>query len=143
MRTLEQTVQSPPQWLETENRRPRVLVEHPDPAAQDVLARDLRRRGYEALTCGGPRAAGDARARCPLLLGERCPAVDGADVVVSGLPLSGSVERRIVQRLPGEGRQVIVEASRQQAESLDVDVMALPRLTRRGVARAVAQALSD
>ncbi len=41
---------------------------------------DLRRAGYEVLTCPGPRSGQEER--CPLLAGGSCPLVDGADAVV-------------------------------------------------------------
>ena len=99
---------------------PRVLIEHPDPAAQDVLARGLEKHGYEVLTCGGPRAAGCTEVSCPLLWQESCGAVDGADVVISGLSLHTAPERMILRRIsqaPG-APQLVLEATPGDAAGL-------------------------
>ncbi len=98
----------------------RVLIEHPDPAAQDVLARGLQQHGYEVLTCGGPRAAGRTEVSCPLLRQEACGAVEGADVIVSGLSPHTSTERLIIRRLSqGHGTgQLVLEATPDEAAGL-------------------------
>ena len=100
--------------------RPRVLIEHPDPAAQDVLARGLRQHGYEVLTCGGPRAAGRTEVSCPLLRQEACGAIDGADVVISGLSPHTSTERLIMRRTSQgpEGPRVVLEATPRETAAL-------------------------
>lgn len=118
---------APPRWADDDGRpRARILVEHPDPVAQDVLATGLRQRGYAVVTCGGPRADGMTEVTCPLLEGERCPGVDGADAIVSALPLSSGPERAIVRRIaedPGTGPILLETSRRHVAESLgDVDV---------------------
>lgn len=113
--------QAPPAWPADEPARgPRVLIEHPDPAAQDVLARGLTSRGYEVLTCGGPRAAGRTEVSCPLLRQEACEAATDADVIVSGLTLRSIPERMIVRRLartPGRGH-LVLEAGESEAIEL-------------------------
>ena len=98
----------------------RVLIEHPDPAAQDVLARGLQQHGYEVLTCGGPRAAGRTEVSCPLLRQEPCGAIDGADVVISGLSPHASTERLIIRRISqGQGaRHLVLEATPDEAAGL-------------------------
>jgi hypothetical protein len=78
---------------------PRVLIEHPDPAAQRFLADAFRRRGFDTLTCGGPTAQGAASVSCPLLTEGACPAVDGADVVVSSLQVNQGYEGRVVRAI--------------------------------------------
>ncbi len=61
----------------------RVLIEHPGSLRSLELTEELRAAGYEVATCSGPRAA--LPRPCPLLADERCPLVDGADVIVNGL----------------------------------------------------------
>lgn len=110
--------QAPPAWpSEERGARPRVLIEHPDPAAQDVLARGLREHGYDVVTCGGPRAAGMTEVSCPLLRQEPCEAAIGADVVVSGLSLHSTPERMIIRRLTQDARvgDLLLEASEREA----------------------------
>jgi hypothetical protein len=105
-----QTGEAPTWPSGREEAHSRVLVEHPDPAAQHAVAVGLRRRGYEVVTCGGPLASGMTETACPLLRDERCPAVDGADVVVSGLSLAIDAERAIIRRIaadPCAGRLLV------------------------------------
>lgn len=97
----------------------RVLVEHPEPAARDTIVRGLRDRGYEVVSCGGPGAHGDSRTeRCPVLHGERCPGVDGADVIVSSLNINDQRERAIVRTIAEDPTSpaMYLEASNWQFE---------------------------
>jgi DNA-binding NtrC family response regulator len=55
----------------------RVIVVHHDIDLADQEADSLRRMGYEPIPCAGP--SGSA---CPVLRGEHCPAIHGADVLV-------------------------------------------------------------
>lgn len=92
-----------PSWpLAGEPARVRVLVEHPDPATQDLLATGLRAHGYAVLTCGGPRSTDGTELSCPLLRHAPCGGVSGADVVVSCLSWSEPEERLILRRMAGE-----------------------------------------
>lgn len=59
------------------NGKPRVLVVHHDIDMGDVETDGLRRLGYEVEQCAGPKSYS-----CPVMRGERCPAVERADVVV-------------------------------------------------------------
>ena len=122
--------QEAPTWEEPVADTRRVLIEHPDPAAQDVLARGLEQHGYEVLTCGGPRAAGRTEVSCPLLRQEPCGAVDGADVVVSGLSPHTSTERLIIRRISqGHGpAQLVLEATPGEATGL-IDTPAAAHVT--------------
>lgn len=109
-----------PHWPEDHTpAATRVLVEHPERIAQGHLERGLRERGYEVLTCGGPEAAGPVRTQCPILAGESCPGVEGADVIVSSLHLGGAQEGLLVQRLAENlsGPPMILEASGWQVET--------------------------
>jgi hypothetical protein len=121
-----------PTWPQGGGSQPRVLIEHPDPEAQQGLAEGLRARGYAVLTCGGPRAAGVTDVSCPLLRQQHCPGVDDADVVVSGLPLANALERTIIRRIarsPGD-RSLIVQMApddiEEHSSEWDVDATVAP-----------------
>jgi len=90
----------PPSWLDvtTGRGKAQVLVEHPDPAVRDLLARGLTQHGYRTVTCAGP-GTDQPRALCPLLADEPCPAVSGADAVVFGLDQRDPDSRRVLDRL--------------------------------------------
>lgn len=78
MRTVVATDDTTPTWPATE--RPRVLIEADGghwPAEQT-----LRNAGYDVAVCPGPTGR---RAPCPLMVGQTCPLVDGADLVVTAL----------------------------------------------------------
>ena len=118
-----QTVEPGPRWPRfDEEDLPRVLIEHPDPAGQRVLAEAFRERGYEALTCGGPQAAGVSVTDCPMLVDGHCPAVDGADVVVSSLHIGRGIEARIVEGIVADptAPPVLLEASGWQLQQVDL-----------------------
>ncbi len=69
----------PSQWGFRE--RPRALIENGDGDAALAQAELLRRAGYAVAICAGP----NERERCPLVMGEPCALVAGADVVVCSL----------------------------------------------------------
>jgi hypothetical protein len=101
--TSERQRHGPPLWpLRGDPPRVRVLVEHPDPATQDLLATGLRAHGYAVLTCGGPRSTDGTELSCPLLRHAPCGGVNGADVVVSCLSWSNPEERLILRRMAAE-----------------------------------------
>jgi hypothetical protein len=58
--------------------RPRALVEAA--SLLPSVAGELLRQGYDVLACPGPPAGREER--CPLVRGESCALVDGADMVV-------------------------------------------------------------
>lgn len=96
----------PPSWEhDSPNRdRARVLVEHPDPATRELLARGLAQHGYRTVTCAGPR--NDSRLRdCPLLVDEPCPAVSGADAVIFGLDRRNPHNLRLFELLSDQHGQ--------------------------------------
>jgi hypothetical protein len=79
-------------------RRPRLLIEddHPALAISDFsLFQDA---GFDVAFCPGP--GGDPQA-CPLLRGQRCRLVAGADVVLHGLDPGLGVAAAIRQQRPG------------------------------------------
>ena len=92
MRRPRSTIDLPP-WPFAD--RPRVLLEHPDPAACFALTDELRRRGCAVAVCSGP----DEDARCPLHALESCAAVEGADVVVTALGLEREDAREVLRGL--------------------------------------------
>jgi len=57
--------------------RERVLVVHHDAGLAEAEATSLRRLGYDVEQCAGP-----AKSACPVMRGQRCPAVERADVLV-------------------------------------------------------------
>lgn len=126
-----------PDWADT-GQAIRVLVEHPDTTVRDILVRNLQDRGYAALGCGGPRPDTEGAVSCPFLHQEHCPAVDGADVIVNGLPV-GQVSTRVMlhrARTQHPDLPVILEAPDIVAEAHDLDLadahlypMSVERLT--------------
>lgn len=61
--------------------KPRVLVEVQ--GGQWRAERAVKEAGFEVLSCPGPLGGWE---RCPALRGERCPLVDGADLVIDAVP---------------------------------------------------------
>ena len=95
------------EWPER-TERSRVLVENPDRAELLAHATILRDAGYDVAVCCGPRATSGEKGHCPLVDGERCSLVDGADVVVSTTSLSRGDE--IISALDEvDGARIIVE----------------------------------
>lgn len=118
----------PPSWGRAPWTRPRVLIEHGDPVARDVLGTSLSERGYDVLMCAGPADEHD----CPLLRSEPCPAVEDADVVVTGL-LGTDRGRRIAQRIREDhpDHRMVVEATEwmaRQCRTGTADVRLYPML---------------
>src|SRR5918995_680108 len=67
----------------------RLLVESPDPGLAIFNFDAFRDAGFEVTVCGGPDAhAGE----CPVVRGERCPLMAGADIVL--FDLDGDPPRR-------------------------------------------------
>jgi hypothetical protein len=108
-----------PRWPARGTGTTRVLFEHPDDHVREIISDKLQERGYEVLTCSGPGTPGSGQLSCPLLQQERCPAVSGADVIVSGLPLREPIARLILRRTKRDarGRPVIVVASQREADA--------------------------
>ena len=106
-----------PEWSGGRGARPRVLLEHRDPSVLDILGDGLEDEGFEVLTCGGPRPEVGPGTECPLLRGEVCPGVEGADVVVTSLLVEDDEQGRIVVALTNlpEGPPVLLEATSLQA----------------------------
>jgi hypothetical protein len=81
-------------------QRPRVLIA-------------IRDAGCTVGICRGPETTADQATRCPLHQLEPCIAVEGADVVVSALDLSGQSGRDVVEglRMRYRDKQTIVLAT--------------------------------
>lgn len=131
---------APPRWPEVDGGEgTRVLVEHADPVVGDILERELRARGYEVLTCAGPRPDAEDAVSCPLLHQEHCPAIDDADIVVNGLGLQDVNTRMMLRRARTQHPDlpVIVQAPDSIVEDHDGDLadahlypMAVERVVR-------------
>jgi hypothetical protein len=79
--------------------RPRALIEHSDEAVAFRYVDTLRRAGYSVAVCRGPSGERHPPEKCVLLTGDRCAAVDGADVVVSGLGIRVPEKRAVLEAL--------------------------------------------
>jgi hypothetical protein len=90
-------------------RRSRLLIEDGRPALAVSDFSVFRDAGFDVAFCSGP--AGDPGA-CPLLRGQRCALVDGADVVLHGLSPGLGVAAAIRRQRPE--LPVVVEQPRQQ-----------------------------
>lgn len=139
-----------PRWPRFgDGQRLRVLIEHPDPLGQQVLADAFRERGYEALTCGGPSAQGATMTHCPVVMGDPCPAVDGADVVVSSLQAGQGIEARVIQGIVADpiGPPLLLEATGWQLQQADlagpVEARCFPFQSPAKVVDRVAQLLEE
>jgi hypothetical protein len=95
-------------------RRPRLLVEDGRPAMAISDFSLFRNAGFDVAFCSGP---GGDLADCPLVRGQRCMLVDGADVVLHGLDAGAGVAAAIRRQRPG--LPVVVEQRRQQAGPAD------------------------
>lgn len=93
----------------------RVLVEDPDGAEQWARTSILTQAGYDVAACRGPGATGPPR--CPLVEQGTCAMAEGADVVLSSLPVTQRASREVIRslrtRLPDT--PVVVEAPHAQA----------------------------
>jgi ribosomal protein S18 acetylase RimI-like enzyme len=89
-----------PSWP-IRDHRPRILIE----ASSGRWAGEeaARAAGFELRTCRGP----DSRGRCPLLHGERCPLVDGADVIVVQLATESETTQPLLDAHLAEHEQVV------------------------------------
>ena len=77
------------------SERPRVLIEHHEPAVGLELAAAFRSAGFGVAVCHGP----DASARCPLDAFEPCVVVEGADAVVTALDFERPDARAVLAGL--------------------------------------------
>jgi hypothetical protein len=83
-----------------------VVVENEDAACQWAAAGLLEAAGYDVASCGGPRNLRGQQ--CPLVVHDRCPLIDGADVVVNGLGIREPANRAVLTALRTRRSQVPV-----------------------------------
>jgi len=76
-----------PSWRKTSSGRRRLLVE--GSSYQWIGTADANRRGFDVTVCRGPSAS---HGRCPLLEGDDCALVKGADAILFALPIDDSHE---------------------------------------------------
>jgi hypothetical protein len=151
----------PGMWPERRGRA-RVLIESPDAAVLWAHEEILREAGYDVAGCTGPTAgAADAgfqhrsfvlegaepatptvRRLCPLVEGQRCALVEGADVIVSSAGLVDG-ERIIASHVAVGRAGVVVEATggRGARDREGVETVGEP-VTERRLLEAVARALA-
>jgi len=79
-------------------RRPRVLVEDAHPALAISDFSRFEQAGFDVAYCSGP---GADLADCPVLRGQRCALLDGADAVLHGLDPRLGVAAAIRRRRAG------------------------------------------
>jgi len=82
-------------WPADRGQATRVAVECDDPATTAAAVAVLQAAGHEVAVCAGP----DAHHRCPLLEQDRCPLVEGSDVVVNLLGFGGERRHRVLPHL--------------------------------------------
>ena len=90
--------------------RPRVLIEDDHPAAAISDFSLFEQAGFDVAFCSGP---GRDQAACPLLQGQACPVLAGADAVLHGLDPNLGVASAIRRHRPGVP---IVTAQRRRAD---------------------------
>jgi hypothetical protein len=78
--------------------RPRVLIEDAHPALAISDFSMFEKAGFDVAFCSGP---GDDPSACPLMRGERCPLVAGADAVLHGLDPKLGIAAAIRRQNPG------------------------------------------
>jgi hypothetical protein len=78
-------------------RRPRVLIEDDHPALAISDFSRFTQAGFDVAYCSGPGEAGQG---CPVLRGQRCSLLAGADAVLHGLDRGRGVAAAIRQQHP-------------------------------------------
>lgn len=128
MRTLRPTggradrvASQPRPWLGA-GEGPRVVVENEDAMWQWAATGILEAAGYQVACCGGPHDL--PHERCSLVADERCPLIDGADLVINGLGISDPANRAVLAALRTRHEQipVIVEIPTRQLGELNAEL---------------------
>lgn len=100
-----------PSWPPVRTR-PRVLVEVP--GAHWRFGQEVRAAGAEVIGCSGP---GRRFRGCPMLRGERCPLVEGADIVIHALGADDDASAALLDAHRRAGtRQLVVDITRSGGE---------------------------
>jgi hypothetical protein len=112
---------SPHKWSAASEGQ-RVVVENEDASWQWAATRILETAGYEVACCGGPKHL--PHQRCPLVAGDRCPLIEGADLVVNGLGISDPANHAVLSALRTDhGRiPVIAEIPTPQVARLHAEI---------------------
>jgi len=97
-------------------RRPRLLVEDDRPALAISDFSLFQAAGFDVAFCSGP---GSDPAACPLLCGQRCALVDGADVVLHGLDPALGIAAAIRGQRPE--LPLVVEQHREQDGTAELE----------------------
>jgi hypothetical protein len=99
-----------------------VVVENEDASWHWAATRILETAGYEVACCGGPKHLPDQR--CPLVAGDRCPLVEGADLVVNGLGISDPANHAVLTALRAQHGEipVLAEIPAPQIARLDAEI---------------------
>lgn len=116
LRAVVGAAQDVPGWPPV-RRRPRILLEGGGgrwPAEGEAEA-----AGLEVLACEGP---GECAQRCPVLRGERCPLVEGADAIVMVSTTTGPTwdALRAAHHRDHPGVPVVVESPRSRRQGGDL-----------------------
>jgi len=101
-----------PWWEDQPQHRPRLLIEDPSPALEVAEFRCFEDAGFDVALCSGP---GEDQG-CPLVTGDGCRLVDGADVVLMGPGMAAhrsEVAAAIHRRRPGV--PIVVQVPRDDA----------------------------
>lgn len=101
---------------------PRVVVENEDPMWQWAATGLLEAAGYQVACCGGPHDLPNQQ--CPLVTDDRCPLIDGADLVINGLGIRDPANRAVLTALRTRRDQipVIVEIRTPQLDELHAEI---------------------
>ena len=108
-------------WRGADGRQ-KVLVESNDGAIQWATEMFLRNKeGYAVACCNGPDRE---HGRCPLVLGEACPAAEEADVIVHGLRLGSEDNRSVLVALRAAfpDKPVVVEVPKPEIARYEDDL---------------------
>lgn len=99
-----------------------MVVENEDAMWQWAATGILEAAGYQVACCGGPHDLPNQQ--CLLVADDRCPLVDGADLVVNGLGISDPANRAVLTALRTRRDQipVIVEIPTRQLDELHAEI---------------------
>lgn len=111
----------PRPWAEAGDG-PRVVVENEDATWQWAATETLEAAGYEVACCGGPYHL--PHQLCPLVTDDRCPLIDGADLVINGLGIGDPTNRAVLTALRTQREQtpVLVEIGTTQLAELHTEI---------------------
>ncbi|MGQ0433184.1 MAG: hypothetical protein ACT452_12340 [Microthrixaceae bacterium] len=99
-----------------------MVVENEDAMWQWAATGRLEAAGYQVACCGGPHDLPNQQ--CPLVADDRCPLIDGADLVINGLGISDPANRAVLTALRTRRDRVpvIVEIRTPQLGELHAEI---------------------